>query len=75
VDNDTINETTPRTINVGEQLALDLIFNGEISTSDLANGDGTYRIYAAFRDPDGDALVCDDESLLEAWYEFKVNTS
>jgi len=75
VDNDTINETTPRTINVGEQLALDLIFNGEVSTNDLSNGDGTYRVYATFRDPDGDALVCDDESLLEAWYEFEVDTS
>jgi len=75
VDNDTINETTPRTINVGQQLPLDLIFNGKVSTDDLVNGDGTYRVYAAFRDPDGDVLVCDDESLLEAWWEFEVDTS
>ncbi|MFO7677834.1 MAG: C25 family cysteine peptidase [Thermoplasmatota archaeon] len=75
LDNDTINETTPRTINVGEQLALDLIFNGEISTDDLTHGDGTYRVYAAFRDPDGDVLICDDETLLAAWYEFEVDTS
>jgi len=74
VDNDTINETTPRTINIGEQLALDLIFNGLVSTDDLVNGDGCYRVYAAFRDPDGDVLVCDDESLLETWYEFEVDT-
>ncbi len=75
VDDDTINETTPRTINSSDQLALDLIFNGEVSTSDLTNGDGQYRVYAAFRDPDGEPLICDDESALEAWYEFEVNTS
>jgi len=75
VDNDTINETTPRTINASDTLALDLIFNGLVNTSDLTNGDGTYRVYAAFRDPDGDVLICDDESLLEAWYEFEVDTS
>jgi len=75
VDNDTINETSPRTINIGEQLALDLIFNGEINTDDLVNGDGTYRVYAAFRDEYGDVLICDDESVLEAWYEFTVDTS
>jgi len=40
---------------------------------DLYHGSGTYRVYAAFRDPDGDVLVCDDDSLLEATYEFTVN--
>jgi len=75
VDNDTINETNPRTVAAGDQLALDLIFNGNVTTSDLVNGDGTYRVYAAFRDEEGDVLVCDDESLLEAWYQFTVDTS
>jgi len=75
VDNDTINETNPRTIAAGDQLALDIIFNGNITTSDLVNGDGTYRVYAAFRDEEGDVLVCGDKSLLEAWYEFEVDTS
>ncbi len=75
VDNDAINETNPRTINSSDQLALDLIFNGEVSTSDLTNGDGQYRVYAAFRDPDGEPLICDDESALEAWYEFEVSTT
>ena len=74
VDNDTINETTPRTINTSEQLALDLIFNGLVNTSDLVNGDGTYRVYAAFRDEDCDVLICDDDSLLEVSYEFEVGT-
>ena len=55
-------------------MALDIIFNGLVITSDHTHGDGTYRVYATFRDPDGDALVCDDESLLEAWYEFEVDT-
>jgi hypothetical protein len=76
--NDTINETTMRTINSSDVLALDTIFNGLVNTSsDLLSsfGDGTYRVYAAFRDPEGDVLVCDDESLLEASYEFTITTS
>jgi hypothetical protein len=72
VDNDTVNETTPRTIVSGQQLALDTIFNNLVNTDDLTHGDGLYRVYAAFRDPDGDVLVCDDDSLLEATYEFTV---
>lgn len=81
VDNDTVNESSPRTIlwdnptGPAEQniLALDTIFNGQVNTSDLSHGDGLYRIYAAFRDPDGNVLVTDDETELEAWYEFEVN--
>ncbi len=53
LDNDTVNETTPRTINSGSQLALDTIFNGKIRASNLQHGTGTYRVYAAFRDPEG----------------------
>jgi len=75
VDNDTINETTPRTINAGETLALDTIFNGNVGTGNLVNGDGTYRVYTAFRDEYGDVLVCDDATKMEAWYEFEVDTS
>ena len=77
VADETINETTIRTISSGEQLGLDTIFNGNLSTTDLLNtfGNGTYRVYAAFRDPDGDVLVCDDESLLEASYEFSITSS
>jgi hypothetical protein len=49
-------------------------FNGLVSTSDLSGyGNGTYRVYACFRDPDGNVLVCDDDSLMEATYEFTVN--
>jgi hypothetical protein len=76
VANDTINETSSRTINREGQFGLDTVFNGIVNTRDLDEyGDGTYRVYAAFRDPDGDVLVCDDESLLEAWYEFEIDTS
>ena len=46
--------------------------NVTVSTDDLVNGDGTYRVYAAFRDEYGDVLVCDDDTALEAWYEFEV---
>jgi PKD repeat protein len=75
--NDTINETTMRTINSSEQLGLDTVFNGLVNTSNLLDsfGSGTYRIYAAFRDPGGDVLVCDDETLLETTYEFTITSS
>jgi PKD repeat protein len=77
VADDTINETTPRTITYGGQFGLDTIFNGNVNTTYLINnfGTGTYRIYAAFRDPDSDVLVCDDESLLESNYQFIISTS
>ncbi len=70
VDNDTINETTPRTITSGNQLALDTIFNGHIRASDLTHGTGTYRVYAAFRDPEGNILRTDDDTELAAWWQF-----
>jgi PKD repeat protein len=82
---DTINESSPRAIpwddpyNFTEPnlLALDTIFNGKVNTSYLIPcfGTGTYRVYAAFRDPDGDVLVCDDQSLMEDSYQFTVSTS
>jgi hypothetical protein len=74
VANDTINESTPRTINAGDQLGLDTVFNGNVNTSSLLSGfgNGTYRVYACFCDPDGEVLVCDDESLMEDCYEFTV---
>jgi YHS domain-containing protein len=77
VDN-TINENTPRTVDYLDQqgqnvLALDTIFNGLVNTANLSSyGNGTYRIYAAFRDPDGNILKCDDETELEAIYEFTI---
>jgi hypothetical protein len=72
VNNDTVNETTPRTINISDQLALDTIFNGLVNTNDLTNGNGTYRVYAAFRDDDGNILQCDDDTYLVATWEFTV---
>jgi hypothetical protein len=76
LEQEVVNETTVRTINAGSTLALDTIFNPyNVSTSSFTNGDGTYRVYASFRDPDGDALVCDDENLLEAYYQFTVSSN
>ena len=66
VDNDSVNETTQRTINSGSQLALDTIFNGHVRASDLTHGTGTYRVYAAFRDPEGNILRTNDDVDLEA---------
>ncbi len=70
VDDDTINETTPRTITTGNQLGLDTIFNGHVRASDLTHGTGTYRVYAAFRDPEENILRTDDDTELAAWWQF-----
>ena len=72
-----MNETSPRTIVSGDVLALDTVFNGQVNTDDLFElfGNGTYRVYACFRDSDGDVLVCDDDSLLEDSYQFTVSVS
>jgi hypothetical protein len=83
VADDTVNESSPRTIlwddptgpDPGGQniLALDTIFNGLVNTQDLSGfGNGTYRVYVAFRDPNGDILQCDDETYMASWYEFDV---
>jgi len=72
---DTVNETMVRRVNSSEQFGLDTVFNGKVNTSYLNTsfGAGTYRVYACFRDPDGDVLVCDDESLMEDSYQFTVS--
>jgi hypothetical protein len=70
VDTDKFNETASRTIISGSQLALDAIFNGQINASDLQHGTGMYRVYAAFRDPEGNILRTDDGVELKAWWEF-----
>ncbi len=70
VDNDTINETSPRTITSGSQLGLDTVFNGKIRASNLQHGAGTYRVYAAFRDPEGNILKTNTEVELESWWQF-----
>jgi hypothetical protein len=67
-----VEDTTPRVINSSEQLALDLLFNGLINTNNLTHGSGTYRVYAAFRDPEDNILKCDDETELVTTYEFTV---
>jgi len=75
VDNNTINESSIRTIYANSTLGLDTIFNGNVETGDLVNGDGTYCVFAALRDEYGEILECDDQSLLYAYWEFEVDTS
>jgi len=58
------------TINSSSQLALDTIFNGRIRASDLTHGAGIYRVYAAFRDPEGNILKTNTGSELKAWWQF-----
>ncbi|HWR27473.1 MAG TPA: hypothetical protein VN377_03435, partial [Candidatus Thermoplasmatota archaeon] len=70
VEKDTVNETSTRTINTGQQLALDTIFNGHVRISDLTHNDSTYRVYAAFRDPIHNILRTNDGKELVAWWQF-----
>ncbi len=59
-------------IEPGQQLALDQIFNGLVRAGDLKNGEGLYRAYASFRDPEGNILVDSDQNLLAASWQFTV---
>jgi hypothetical protein len=72
---DVVYDTTPRTILAGQQLALDGIFNDLIYAYDLLYdfGCGNYRVYASFNDPYGNVLVCNNETTLEASYEFSIS--
>ena len=73
IDNDTIHETTPRTIIHSQQLGLDTVFNGHIRVNQLHHGSGTYRIYAAFCDPNGNILVDSAQKSMVATWQFTVN--
>jgi len=74
IADDTIRDASPRTINSGDTLGLDTIFNGNVSTNYLLYyyGNGTYRVYVSFCDSDDNVLVCDDDSELIATYQFTV---
>ena len=51
-DQEVVNDTSPRYISSGGLLALDTIFNREeVTTGSFEHGNGTYRVYVAFRDP------------------------
>jgi hypothetical protein len=41
-----------------------------IRASELTHGPGLYRVYAAFRDPEGNILRTDDDIELVSWWEF-----
>jgi hypothetical protein len=82
VVDDTVNETTPRVLtnycsqSGGDELGLDTIFNGLVTTNDFSSyGNGTYRIYAAFRDIYGDVLEINGGTKLEATYEYTIQFS
>jgi hypothetical protein len=70
VEDDTINETSTRTINAGQQLALDTIFNGHARINDLTHNDSIYRVYTEFRDPEYNVLRTNDGKELVAWWQF-----
>ena len=72
LENDTINESTPRTVTNGTHLKLDEIFNDNVNTSNLSHEIGQYRVYVAFRDPNGKVLINDDGTSMNASYEFNL---
>ena len=49
-----------------------MVFNGLLN-SDYLYYNGTYRIYVMLLDPEGNVLVCDDDTKLEATYEFEYS--
>ena len=61
------------TVNSSEEFGIETVFNGLLNTDYLSYGNGTYRVYAALYDPYGDVLVCDDDTKLEATYEFEYS--
>jgi hypothetical protein len=67
----TIDEDTPQVISAGNHLALDTIFNGLVNSSELPCN-GTYRVYIAFRDVNGEVLNCSG-TLMSHYYQFKVS--
>jgi len=73
VENKTVDETTPRTIVHGQQLGLDTVFNGLVNTHFFTHGNGEYRVYAAFRDPEGNILVDSDQNQLVSIWQFSVS--
>jgi len=76
LEDNTIDENTPRTINSGDHLKLDVIFNDIVNTSvNLSHGTGMYRVYVALRDPDGNVLKNDDGSDISAYYVFQYITA
>ncbi len=72
VDHTIIEESSPRRINSSETLALDTLFNGQVNTWNLSYDSGLYRVYAAFCDANGFVLRCDDDTFVEASWEFDV---
>ena len=70
LDIEVVNQSTRHVVNISEQLGLDQFFNGLIRASELTHGPGLYRVYAAFRDPEGNILRTDDDLELVAWWEF-----
>ena len=75
VDHTVIEDTTSRMINNSEQLGLDILFNGLVNTWNLSYGNGTYRVYTAFKDINGYVLQSDDDSYMETSYQFQVSFS
>jgi PKD repeat protein len=81
VVDDTVNETNPRSLladgPVGSDvIGLDTLFNGLVNTNNFSSyGNGTYRIYATFRTPDGDLLELPGGAKIEATYEFTITFS
>lgn len=61
----------PTIINSSEEFGLDTIFNGNLNSSDLSRGNGSYRVFVSFKDDEGNVLKINGTELI-ATYVFTV---
>jgi hypothetical protein len=71
-----LSDGSPRNLSslgINKTIAFDTLFNGLLNSSVLwYYGNGTYRFYVAFTDPESNVLITDDERELYATHEFTV---
>ncbi|MFC1800790.1 hypothetical protein ACFLYT_01910, partial [Nanoarchaeota archaeon] len=77
VDEDVVvNDTIPRQLDSGNLLKLDTIWNpSQYNSSNLSSGDGTYRVFAAALDNNGNVLMNSKGTYLNATYNFTLDTT
>ena len=73
---DIYDDVMPRNLSasgVNSTIALDTLCNGLLNSSQLwYYGNGTYRFYVAFTDPENNMLVTVDDRELEATHQFTI---
>jgi len=74
VHNSSVAVEVNNTPDSGNVIKLDSYFNGRWNvTANASNGDGTYRVFAALTDNNGETLVNVDGGILNASYNFTID--